>query len=81
MKKCLFELGLLALYNSDVDFTLDCRMVTSVAFVPFEDLEETLLVLNDRMISRNVDLLLDWFQDSYIGRVALEEEIYYFQRK
>lgn len=67
MRKHLGNLQLLGRYNNDADFALYARMVTSLAFVPIHDLDTAVDELATE-IPLELQPLLQWFEDSYLGR-------------
>lgn len=67
MKKHLAHMNLLSRYNTDADFSLQARMVTSLAFVPEGDLDDAIDHLFDEL-PNELHPLLEWFEDSYLGR-------------
>lgn len=68
MKKKLCELGLTNRYNNEPNFSLYAKMVTALAFVPIEDIDNALLSLSENLPD-DVQPILDWFEDSYVGRM------------
>lgn len=67
IKKKLGELHLLAQYNNDADFCLKVRMISSLAFIPVDDLDNCVDILADEL-PPELQPLLEWFEDVYIGR-------------
>ncbi|CAI6347726.1 unnamed protein product [Macrosiphum euphorbiae] len=43
-------------------------MVIGLAFVPIEDTDNTLLLLSENLLN-DLQPLLDWFEDNYVGRM------------
>ncbi|KAK9685302.1 hypothetical protein QE152_g38151 [Popillia japonica] len=68
MKKQLGELGLINRYNNEAQFALYAKMVIALAFVPIQDIENALLSLSDNLPD-DVQPILDWFEDHYVGRL------------
>lgn len=67
LKKHIATSGLQPLYNNDASFALQARMITSMAFVPIEDIEEALADLGN-FLPEELQPILDYFEDNYIGR-------------
>lgn len=67
MKKHLCSLGLINNYNTNAEFALFARMITALAFVPVQDIDEAIDVLGD-VIPEDLRPLLDWLEDNYVGR-------------
>jgi hypothetical protein len=68
LRKHLSECHLLSRYNSDADFALHARMITSLAFVPEEEVEFGLNFL-DGFLPAELKPILKWFTITYVGRV------------
>ncbi|XP_063931856.1 uncharacterized protein LOC135143846 [Zophobas morio] len=73
---CYFELaainafkdeGLLRRYNNKADFALNARMITSLAFVLFEDIDGAIETLSEQ-IPQELQPILNWFEDFYVER-------------
>ncbi|XP_031334003.1 uncharacterized protein LOC116182551 [Photinus pyralis] len=67
LKKHLSILGLLHRYNTDAEFAVMARMVSSLAFVPINDLDEAVDALGEAL-PVELQPLLQWLEDNYIGR-------------
>ncbi|KAL4088766.1 hypothetical protein QTP88_023850 [Uroleucon formosanum] len=67
-EKKLCELGLTNHYNNEPNFSLYAKMVTALAFVPIEDIDNALLSLSENLPD-DVQPILDWFEDNYVGRM------------
>lgn len=67
-RKSLNENNLLQRYNNDPDFSLHCRMILSIAFVPPEGVISAFEALCNLNYS-DVDPIMEWFEDNYIGRL------------
>ena len=83
IKGCFFHLsqniwkriqqnGCAALYENDANFSLLMRMIAAVAFVPVDDVPEAFYdierEIRDTYDINGVDVILDYFEDNYIGR-------------
>ena len=62
------EIGFASRYKNDADFSLFIKMVVALSFVPIEDLDAAIQQLEDDL-PECLQLLLDWFEDNYVGRV------------
>ena len=60
MKKQLSEAGLATHYTNDADFSLQARMIVSLAFVPLEALDEALDALEN--IDYGLAPVCTWFE-------------------
>lgn len=63
--------GLRPRYNADAEFKNQCKMVTALAFVPLDQVVacfEQLSVSIPDEFADDMEGVLDWFEDSYIGR-------------
>ena len=49
MKKQIFAMGHMQMYNNDAEFALKAKMVTSLAFTPFEDLKGNIDILSNEL--------------------------------
>lgn len=67
-RRKLSENGLIRRYNNDTLFALQARMIISLAFVPIYNIEEIFNQLND-VLPDELSVILDWFEDHYIGRL------------
>ncbi|KAB0802861.1 hypothetical protein PPYR_05047 [Photinus pyralis] len=67
VKKKICELGLIQNYNNDANFSLRAKMVPALAFVPINDLENALDAISEALPD-DLQPLVDWFEDNYIGR-------------
>lgn len=68
MRKHISAMGLTGQYNNDPQFALSARMVTSLAFVPMENLDEAVDALA-AALPAELEPLLNWFEDNYVGRL------------
>uniref|UniRef100_A0A6P7FDS7 Uncharacterized protein LOC114327202 n=1 Tax=Diabrotica virgifera virgifera TaxID=50390 RepID=A0A6P7FDS7_DIAVI len=68
MKKHVAQLGYLTEYDNDAQFALNCKMATSLAFVPVRYLDQAIDVLGNALPVA-LQPLLDWFEDNYTGRM------------
>ena len=61
-------------YNTDADFALQVRMIVSIAFLPVNQIDVTLYVLNDTQTRLDTKLqpIIDWQVDSYIRQLKIE---------
>lgn len=66
-KKHLAELNLLGRYQNEPEFANMAKMITSLAFVPIENLDEALESLTEELQPELLPML-DWFEDFYVGR-------------
>ncbi|KAI3421228.1 hypothetical protein GPALN_016376 [Globodera pallida] len=67
MKKQLAEQNLLQMYKTDAVFAETARTITSLAFVPVEDLMPALAAL-ESYLPDPLQGVLDWFVINYVGR-------------
>jgi len=58
-------------YNSDAEFALKARLIVAIAFVPADSLDAALDLLADETDGVGADLqpVLNWFEDNYVGRL------------
>ncbi|XP_050517468.1 uncharacterized protein LOC126892081 [Diabrotica virgifera virgifera] len=68
VKKHVAQLGHLTEYNNDAQFAINCKMVTSLAFVPVRHLDHAIDVLGTNLPVA-LQPLLDWFEDNNAGRM------------
>ncbi|KAB0800704.1 hypothetical protein PPYR_06443 [Photinus pyralis] len=68
MKKHIGEQGLNRNYNNDANFALNAKMITSLAFVPINDIDIAVDALAEEL-PEELQPILQWFEDYYIGRV------------
>lgn len=68
LRKHLSALQLISLYTTDSSFALKCRMVTSVAFVPENDVVSALTMLENRL-PPELEPIISWFTNTYVGRL------------
>lgn len=68
LKKHLSSNNLLKRYSTDVDFALRAKMVTSIAFVPENDILHAITSLENDL-PPELDPILEWFTNTYIGRL------------
>lgn len=74
MKRKLGEKGLIQRYNSDATFSLHARMIPALAFVPIGSLEDALEALRENL-PEELESILDYFEDNYLGRWQKNLEI------
>ncbi len=65
--KQMKSMGLIGSYNSNLDFVLHVKMLTSLSFVPYDGIDRRVDSLATAFPDELV-LLLNWFEDNYIGR-------------
>lgn len=68
MQKHIGTLGLTNLYNNNIDFCLNAKMILALAFVPIERIDDYLDSLSENLSEEHIPLL-NWLEDSYIGRM------------
>lgn len=56
------------LYNNDPEFALKARMIIALAFVPIDSIGDYVDAL-DNELPDELQLLLNWFEDTYVGRM------------
>ena len=64
--------GLQQRYQDDEDFSLHARMIMALAFVPLADLDtafEDLFTEIRSNFNNDFDVVLNYFEDTYIGRL------------
>ncbi|XP_025406828.1 uncharacterized protein LOC112680829, partial [Sipha flava] len=54
-------------YNNNADFALSVKIITAIAFVKIDDIDKVVDELAEYLPDELQDLL-DWFEDNYIGR-------------
>lgn len=59
---------LLQRYNSDAEFILRAKMITSVSIVPQEDIIHAITNLENHL-PEELEPILEWFTNTYIGRL------------
>ncbi|KAK4879731.1 hypothetical protein RN001_007877 [Aquatica leii] len=67
LRKHLGELHLMGRYNNDANFAIEARMITSLAFVPIDDLDTAIDELAN-VLPLELQPILQWFEDAYVGR-------------
>ncbi|KRZ00056.1 hypothetical protein T11_8057, partial [Trichinella zimbabwensis] len=67
MRRHLCTLDLFTRYKNDADFALQAKMVVALTFVPTEGIEQAIDSLAGHLPDE-LQPLLDWFEDSYVGR-------------
>lgn len=68
LKRKLTEERLIGQYNDNADFALHARMIPALAFVPINEIENGLEVLNNALPDE-LGPILDYFEDKYVGRM------------
>lgn len=68
LRKHLAAVQLLARYNSDATFQLQSKMITSLAFVPQDDIIHAITQLENHL-PEELEPILEWFTNTYIGRL------------
>lgn len=66
VKKKLGEFHLLSRYKNEPDFAIQVRMMTSLAFLKIEDLDEAVELLYQEL-PEELHELLEWFEHYYLG--------------
>lgn len=69
--KHIQSLGLQMRYNEEPEFALHLRMLSALAFVPPQNVEDGFDALTDfirNIYNNEIDDLLEYFEDTYIGR-------------
>lgn len=67
-RKHLASSGILARYNTDSDFALNCRMIPALAFVPVQDVPDAFEALKDYLSDDEYAPLLEWFGPTYVRK-------------
>ena len=67
LHKHLRSLGMTHSYNNDAEFALKTKMILALCFVPVEDMDIYVDALSE-FLPDDLQELLNWFEDSYIGR-------------
>lgn len=73
MKRKVADLGLSARYRTDSDFCLQAKMIPALAFIPPERVEDAVRELRDELHD-DLQPVLDYFEDSYIGRLRVRPD-------
>ncbi|XP_018494303.1 uncharacterized protein LOC108863980, partial [Galendromus occidentalis] len=73
MKKQLAANGLSSRYRSEADFALKAKMISALAFIPPERLEDALRELREELPD-DLQTILDYFEDNYIGRLQVRSD-------
>jgi hypothetical protein len=55
-------------YRNDTTFSMQCRMIVALAFIPIDDLDFAVGMLS-RDITEELIPVLNWMEDNYIGRL------------
>jgi hypothetical protein len=69
MRCKLAEESLLGQYRTNPSFSLHCRSIIALAFVPTENLVPAFEALATSGIPNMLSPILDWMEDNYIGRL------------
>ena len=70
--KKIQDVGLQQRYNNDEEFSIHVRMIMRLAFVPVADVVNAFNDLSDEIENQHnndMDVLLNYFEDTYIGRL------------
>lgn len=67
-KKKIGELHLISKYNNDADFSIHVKMIIAIAFVCINNIDMAIDAL-DAYLPEELQPLLEWFEDNYIGRL------------
>ncbi|XP_018493780.1 uncharacterized protein LOC108863735 [Galendromus occidentalis] len=73
MKKQVAANGLSKRYRNVSDFELKAKMISALAFVPPERLEDALRELRNELPDQ-LQPVLDYFEDTYIGRLRVHND-------
>ena len=68
MKKHVSILGLTSQYRNDAEFNLKCKMICALSYIPIDHINEAILQLSYELPDQ-LQELLDWFEDNYVGRI------------
>ncbi|KAL7078050.1 hypothetical protein ACQ4LE_002649 [Meloidogyne hapla] len=68
LKKHLSAENLLNQYNNSPEFSIHCKMIVSLAFIPQQDLIEALTIL-ENYLPMELEPILSYFTNTYIGRI------------
>lgn len=79
-KTYVCSLGLINNYNTNAEFALFARMITALAFVPVQDIDEALDALGD-VIPEDLRPLLDWLEDNYVTDAVKDVVVHYLHPK
>ena len=56
-------------YQQDIGFVTDVRMIAAMAFVPENDVDRVFNVLTNNNNDADIDVVLDYLEENYIGAV------------
>lgn len=73
VKKHVASKGLSGNYRRDADFALKARMISALAFIPPERLEDALRELKEELPAE-LQTTLDYFEDNYMGRLRVQSD-------
>ncbi|XP_018497476.1 uncharacterized protein LOC108865185, partial [Galendromus occidentalis] len=73
LKKRVASCGLTRRYRNESDFALRVRMISAMAFLPPNRLEEALRDLRDEL-PEELQPVLDYFEDTYMGRLQIKTD-------
>lgn len=70
MKEQVAANGLSGRYRNDADFALEARMISAMAFIPPEPVEDALTDSRGEL-AEGLQSTLDYFENNYIGRLQV----------
>lgn len=75
LRKQVTDAGLLSRYDNDPAFSLQARMITSLAYVPIPQLDDCFEALSNALVpcdqtapAGELEPVLNWFEDNFLGR-------------
>ena len=66
----IVEIGCKVRYVEDAIFRHHCELIMSLAFIPPEDVEEGYKCIKSPFENEDIDQILDYFEENYIGRIV-----------